>query len=150
MGHWAMQYLGLPWHPTAEGPDAYYCWSFVRMVQERHFARLLPRIPNPQDLRETLRQVERWRDRLVVPVRRDQAVDGDCVLTRRSRSPWHVGVWLSANGGGVLHCAEGCGVVYQRPEALEINGHYIEGIYRYVDDVAPRGGLEAQPLCTGS
>ena len=45
-----------------------------------------------------------------------EAADGDCVLMRQARYPVHVGVWLDADGGGVLHCSGDCGVVFQRPE----------------------------------
>ncbi|TAN71888.1 MAG: DUF87 domain-containing protein [Magnetospirillum sp.] len=48
---------------------------------------------------------------------------------RRSRHPIHVGVWLDVDGGGVLHCAEGAGVVFQRSDALALNGWAIEGFY---------------------
>ena len=57
--------------------------------------------------------------------------EGDCVLLRRSRHPIHVGVWLDVDDGGVLHCAEDCGVVFQRPDALRLNGWAVEGFYRF-------------------
>jgi hypothetical protein len=127
--HWASHYIGLPWTAHGAGPDAFNCWSFVRMVQERHFGRSLPEIPNPEDLMEMARA---FRDH---PERRHWALtsdpsDGDCVLLRQARFPIHVGVWLAVDGGGVLHCSRDSGVVYQRPSALLINGWKFHGLYR--------------------
>jgi hypothetical protein len=42
-----------------------------------------------------------------------------------------VGVWLDVDGGGVLHCAEGAGVVFQRSDAIKLNGWAVEGFYRF-------------------
>lgn len=128
--HWALPYIGRPWHPTAEGPDAFYCWSFVRFIQAQHFGRDLPTIPNPEDLLAMVRafhahpERKRW-DRVEFPA------EGDCVLMRQARYPIHVGVWLGVDGGGVLHCARESGVVFQRLQALTFNGWQIEGFYRF-------------------
>lgn len=133
MSHWAAQYIGLPWEKDAEGPEAFYCWSFFRMVQARHYGRDLPHIPNPSGLRDIIRlfrdhpEHSRW-DRV------GQAFDGDGVQMRRGVEPLHIGVWIGDARGGVLHCAQGDGVVYQRPDALAINGWQIEGNYRFRGD----------------
>ena len=128
--HWAIALIGLPWSVHGSGPDLFNCWEFVRMVQAEHFGRLLPEIGNPEDM---LVMGRTFRDH---PERRrwakvDPPVEGDCVLLRRSRHPIHVGVWLDVDGGGVLHCAEGAGVVFQRSDALALNGWAIEGFYRF-------------------
>ncbi|CDK97874.1 conserved protein of unknown function [Magnetospirillum gryphiswaldense MSR-1 v2] len=128
--HWAAAMIGLPWSPHGRGPDLFNCWEFVRMVQAQHFGRGLPDIANPED---TLAMGRIFRDH---PERRrwvkvDVPQEGDCVLLRRSRHPIHVGVWLALDGGGVLHCAEDSGVVFQRPDALRLNGWAIEGFYRF-------------------
>ncbi len=135
--HWASQYIGLPWSAQGEGPDAFHCWAFVRHIQAEHFGRPLPEIPNPEDL---LTLAKAFRDH---PERRrwdlvGEAAGGDCVLLRQARYPVHVGVWLDvdANGGrgGVLHCSRDSGVVFQRPDALVLNGWKIEGFYRFKGD----------------
>ncbi|MBR9971194.1 NlpC/P60 family protein [Magnetospirillum sulfuroxidans] len=144
--HWAIALIGLPWSvhggeaaneriaaSGGSGPDSFNCWEFVRMVQARHFGRLLPEIGNPEDM---LVMGRTFRDH---PERRRWAkvetpAEGDCVLLRRSRHPIHVGVWLDVDGGGVLHCAEGAGVVFQRSDALALNGWAVEGFYRFIGD----------------
>ena len=133
MTHWAEHYIGIPWEPTGEGPDSYHCWSFVRHIQEKHFGRTLPGIPNPEDILSIARgfrdHPERRRWDLV-----KVAIEGDCVLMRQARYPIHVGVWLDVDGGGVLHCSQEAGVAFQRPDVLALNGWRVEGIYRFVGD----------------
>ncbi|MBI5162683.1 MAG: C40 family peptidase [Magnetospirillum sp.] len=128
--HWAAAYIGLPWPAHGSGPDMFNCWEFVRMVQARQFGRVLPDIANPED---TLAMGRTFRDH---PERRrwvseSEPTEGDCVLLRRSRHPIHVGIWLEVDGGGVLHCSQDSGVVFQRPDALRLNGWAVEGFYRY-------------------
>ena len=132
MTHWAEHYIGIPWSATGEGPDSYHCWSFVRHIQEGHFGRTLPGIPNPEDILSIARgfrdHPERRRWDLV-----KIAIEGDCVLMRQARYPIHVGVWLDVDGGGVLHCSQEAGVAFQKPESLSLNGWRVEGYYRFTE-----------------
>ena len=132
MTHWAEHYIGIPWSATGEGPDSYHCWSFVRHIQEKHFGRTLPGIPNPEDILSIARgfrdHPERRRWDLV-----KVAEEGDCVLMRQARYPIHVGVWLDVDSGGVLHCSQEAGVAFQKPESLSLNGWRVEGYYRFTE-----------------
>lgn len=130
--HWASIYIGLPYSATGEGPGAFHCWAFVRHVQAEHFGRALPPIPNPEDVLAMARAFRDHAERRNWLLVGDPA-EGDCVLMRRARYPVHVGVWIGADGGGVLHCAQPDGVVYQRPEVLALNGWQVEGFYRHAD-----------------
>jgi hypothetical protein len=56
---------------------------------------------------------------------------GDAVLMRQSRYPVHVGVWLDIDGGGVLHCTQSVGVVFQDLWALDRHGWRVEGFYAF-------------------
>jgi cell wall-associated NlpC family hydrolase len=128
--HWASALIGLPWSAHGSGPDLFNCWEFVRMVQARHFGRTLPDIANPED---TLGLGRAFRDH---PERRrwdkvPRSAEGDCVLLRQSRHPIHIGIWLDVDSGGVLHCSREAGVVFQRPDALRLNGWLVEGFYRF-------------------
>lgn len=136
--HWAVPYLGIPWVKDGDGPDGFQCWAFVRFVQDRHFGRALPAIPNPDDVMAWARtfrdhpERRRW-------TRADAPAEGDCVLMRQARYPVHVGVWIAPPGErpGVLHCAMGTGVVFQRPDHLALAGWSIEGFYRFNDEGRP-------------
>jgi len=148
MTHWAERYIGIPWSTTGEGPArgedggtpdretwSFHCWAFVRHIQEKHFGRILPGIPNPEDILSIARDFRdhperrRW-DLVKVPA------EGDCVLMRQARYPIHVGVWLDVdakgNECGVLHCSQEAGVAFQSLTSLAINGWRTEGFYRFI------------------
>lgn len=132
--HWASEYIGIPYSETGEGPDSYYCWSFFRFVEKKHFGRDLPQIPNEDALLAAARSI---RDN---PVRdewelTDNPKDGDAVLLRQARYPIHIGVWLSVDGHpGLLHCVRRSGVVFQKIEDLPGSGWRVEGYYSYLGD----------------
>ena len=132
--HWASAWLGLVWRAGARGPDAYDCWGMFLAVQRANFGRDLPEIPvdalNLRTVIQTFRdhpQRQHWS-------RVDSPQEGDAVLMRQSRYPVHVGVWLAADGGGVLHCVQGNGVVFQSTAALAQHGWQVEGCYRFTQN----------------
>lgn len=134
--HWAEELIGRPYRAGGQGPDAFDCWGLVRWVMAHRFGFALPAIPvDASDVRAVLAAFRHDPER-----RRWSAisnpVEGDCTLLRRSRHPAHVGVWLTADGGGVLHAVDGTGVVFQRPRDLLACGWRIEGFYRR-NEVAP-------------
>lgn len=138
--HWAYDYLGKPWVPLATGPDAYYCWSLFRVVQRDHFAIEVPEIVIPEwtglaMVREAMAQfahhpeLQRWRQ---VPTPQD----GDGVLMSAAKDPWHVGIWLDVDGGGVLHCVEGAGVIFTGVLALQHAGWRRLSYWRFIGEAA--------------
>lgn len=114
------QYIGIPWEAGAIGPDSYDCMAFVKNVQERHFGVAMPQvsIPDYNDARVIVGLInghaenENW-------VKVESPVHGDLVLVR---SPSHYGVWLDVDGGGVLHCVKGSGVVFTRDSSWPVSG----------------------------
>ena len=56
--------------------------------------------------------------------------DGDVVLIRQAKNPAHAGLWIDADGGGILHCVRGIGVVFQTPQSLNACGWYLDSFYR--------------------
>lgn len=117
---WAADYIGLPWEAGAQGPHAYDCWSFFRMVQKEHFnievpVILAPDYDDPAVLADLFRghaENGRWH-RVARPVH------GDGVIVHK---PLHAGIWLAVDGGGVLHCLRGAGVVFTRDAAWALSG----------------------------
>lgn len=108
---WALQYLGQRWESGADGPDAWDCGTFVRHVQRTHYGRDIPYQPadatRVRDVVRALASVDMgdW-------VEASSPRDGDGVILSHSRYGSHVGVWLGIDGGGVLHCQAGAGVIF--------------------------------------
>jgi len=123
--HWAAELVqrGIVWRGGADGPNAYDCWSFVRYVQREHFGRELPGVHvdagNPHQVRRAFAgQAEERAKWWYVKA----PAEGDCVLMSHARFHSHIGVWIAADGGGILHCLEGCGVVFNTPAQLRAAG----------------------------
>jgi cell wall-associated NlpC family hydrolase len=132
--HWAEELIGRPYRAGGQGPDAFDCWGLVRWVMEHRFGRELPAIPvDASDVRAVLTAFRRHPERRNWSLVTTRA-EGDCVLIRQSRHPIHVGVWLAADNGGILHASEGSGVVFQRERDLLMSGWRIEGFYRRNED----------------
>lgn len=109
--HWSAAYIGRPW--VAGEHD---CWGFFRAVQGEVFGRPVPAVAvdslsSAACVRAIATLAEPragWR-----PLAEGEAAEeGDAVLLARRDHPAHVGVWIEADGGGVLHCQKGVGVVF--------------------------------------
>ena len=136
--HWAYDYLGKPWVLGATGPDAYDCWGLVRAVLTDRFgidapAVVMPDVEGLAVVREAMAQFQhhpelaRWRE-----VEAPQ--EGDAVLLSAALDPWHVGLWLSVDGGGVLHCVDGAGVIFTAPLALQAAGWRRLSYWRFMGE----------------
>ncbi len=128
--HWAEQYIGLPWESGQQGPDKFDCWGLVKAVQKQHFGRDLPAFKVDADnLRAVIKtftaadERNRWVE-VAVPQ------EGDCLLLSQGKQPTHVGIWLNIDGGGLLHCVRGAGVVFSNRTNLQLLGYNILGAYR--------------------
>lgn len=121
MTHWAEQYLGQRWESGATGPDAWDCGTFVRHVQRTHYGREIPHaFADASNIHEVVRALSRldmgdW-DEAAEPR------DGDGAILAHARYGSHVGVWLDIDGGGVLHCQHGSGVIFTPRNRLVLSG----------------------------
>lgn len=123
--HWACAYIGQAWEAGAQGVGAnggpaWDCWAFFRAVQWNHFGIEVPIVvPDDYDdggglvrLMRGHAEGSRW-----APVA--APMNGDGVVIHR---PLHVGTWLDVDGGGVLHCVRGIGVIFTRDAAWGVSG----------------------------
>lgn len=116
---WAGQYIGTPWEKGGEGPQAYSCWGFFRMVQTTRFGIAVPAVHVDVDddaalLHAVSRHPEGQRWEKVSAPRH-----GDAVIVHR---PLHIGIWIDYEGGGVLHCVRGIGVIFTPGSAWASSG----------------------------
>lgn len=128
--HWAEQYLfdDLRWAENGAGPREWNCWSFVREIQRRHFGREIPPLPigDEAGIRLVLADWEgrsRWRKQRGAPA------EGDILLMRGM--DLHVGLWIEADGGGVLHCQRERDVTFDDTRSLALCGFRIERVWAW-------------------
>ena len=57
-------------------------------------------------------------------------IELDVVQMSHGAHPTHVGVWIEADGGLVMHAVRGAGVLCQRLASLRLNGWRLLDIYR--------------------
>jgi cell wall-associated NlpC family hydrolase len=132
--HWAFQYIGTPWVNGGRGPDSYDCWGFFCAIQKNHFNVEVPTYEvNANDFRRVATAImdaderSRW-DAVKIPN------EGCAVLMAHSKYPSHVGVWLDVDGGGVLHCTRGEGVVFSTVSSLKTCGWGRVEYYKHVSN----------------
>lgn len=111
--HWASAYIGEDW---VRGVND--CWGFCRRVWLEQFGLAVPIID--VDTENALMVAQAFRDHTerarwyeIIEPR-----EGDAVLMAHYRYASHVGIWIDADGGGVLHCEKGAGVVFSTRQAL--------------------------------
>lgn len=122
MTHWAEKLIGIDYKKGGETTEGFDCWGLFRFVQKKYFNRDLPVIN--VDSNDVLTVAKAFRDD---EQRNDwqrikQPVNGCGVLLAHARYPSHVGVWLDIDGGGVLHCVKGIGVIFSSLSSLKLSG----------------------------
>ena len=125
--HWALDYIGRAW---VKG--VHECGHFFVEVQRDRFGTACEVIAADADsvlscVRALAGSHAEFRHWIEVEAPRE----GDAVQMSHSRHPHHVGVWVEVDGGGVLHCVEGAGVVFSTRKALRACGWNIVSIKRH-------------------
>lgn len=110
MTHWVDEYLGKPWERE------YDCYAHVAEVQREVFAyeepSLLEDIPEVCDYAgavEFTKNNEQWQ---ALWKEVEAPLEGDIVVFTKGSQSFHIGVWAAVDGGGVLHCVQGHGVIF--------------------------------------
>lgn len=129
MNHWALQYIGKPWVSGGRGPEVFDCWGLLRWVYQHHYGVALPEFVgvDSEDHLEVRRQMlngERSARSLFPDwTQCPSPVDGAAVALGACEFYSHVGVYIVLpEGGRVLHCRKGAGVIQQTLTALRSEG----------------------------
>jgi len=128
------KYIGLPWRKDAVGPDAFNCGTFMRHIQLEHFGRVVPvSFVNEDQLLQVARVIRGAIEKALGNgwVEVSGPCHGDVVFMAHVNHPTHVGVWLDVDGGGVIHCARGMGVVFSNFTNLRLAGWGNLTFYHY-------------------
>jgi hypothetical protein len=94
--------------------------AFFRHVQGKHFGIEVPSIIAPDyDDAQVLTNLFAKHQERDNWIHIDQPEHGCAVIIHR---PLHIGVWLDVDGGGVLHCVRGAGVVFTSGSVWQFSG----------------------------
>ena len=114
--------IGLPYKKGAQGQEEYDCWGVAAVIEQRLFGRTMPPISDPpENIRELMEFVVEH------PVRKlwkmiDGPVHGSLVEMSRNRDPFHIGVYLDVDDGGIIHSSNSGGVCWDRQVTLAASG----------------------------
>lgn len=130
--HWAVDFIGRPWEAEGVGPDTFNCWTLLSYIYREHHGIHIKLVDSadPNSLlssAKAFKKKDNYQD--WVPVQEPRNYDG--VELSHAKDPHHVGLWLDVDGGGVLHCVEGLGVVFFSRGNLLISGWKIKGFWRH-------------------
>ena len=121
--HWAFQYINKPWVSGARGPTVFDCWGLVTWIYQERYGVALPLYDtiSATDTSLVTRLINmgskgsEWQ-------RVEKPFEGCAVGLSTHRLFHHVGLWIDANGGSILHCIDRGGVVVQKPSVLRSQG----------------------------
>lgn len=125
------KYIGLPYEAGAQGPNSYDCMGFFRFIQKEAFGIEVPSIIAPDyddpnaiaDLFSSDPERNKW-------YKIDRPEHGCAVIIHR---PLHIGVWLDIDGGGVLHCTNGIGVIFTTESSWRLSGFGRKEYFRHIE-----------------
>lgn len=122
MKHWSFKYLGKKWLSGGRGPDVFDCWGLFKWVQEKEYNRIVEDFPiSPYQLLKVSDAIEgaaakgEWVE-LQVPR------DGCAVALSQGRRFHHVGVYIDADGGKILHALDRQNVISTSVLRLKAGG----------------------------
>lgn len=122
MRNWASKYIGKKWQNGGRGPDAFDCWGLLYWTMREDFMTEVPTFPiDPGALWEVQQQIEaeskstNWVQRMVPE-------EGCAVGLSHGAHFHHVGQWTEQDGGLVIHCLDGSGVVADSLAQLRASG----------------------------
>lgn len=115
---WLNQYIGMPYKFGGREPRGVDCYGLVKLVYEEQYNEILPDWSTDEI---NLRVISKEITGAVGGgefTQRDEPRDGDFVVCYRAKAAHHLGLYFS---GGVLHCIDGIGVVYEPLHRFEAN-----------------------------
>jgi cell wall-associated NlpC family hydrolase len=126
------QLIGKPWVSGASGPDSFDCWGLLRYVlQERRGVSLAAYAGVTQSgLIQMVKNAETEAKAHWSKISSPLHLCG--VGMSRNKRIEHVGLWLG--NGGILHCHEGGGVVFQSRASIRQTGFQNFTYYQFTYD----------------
>jgi cell wall-associated NlpC family hydrolase len=128
--HWIVKYIGLPYVEGGRDWRGVDCWGLLCLIYKQELGIDLPALPGVvqgKPLAISREIEERSKDWVEVP----KPDDGDAVAMGMKEAPHHVGVWVGADGGKVVHAWHGFSVGADTIKVLRIKGIRTIRFFRY-------------------
>lgn len=107
---WLHDYIGIPYQINGRNRKGLDCYGFVKLIYSEQYQLTLPDwLIDEIDFKGTAETI----DSVVCSgefTEVERPRDGDFVICYRTKLAHHVGLFY---GGGVIHCTNGTGVVYE-------------------------------------
>ncbi len=104
MKDWLKQYIGKLWVAGTYGPSTFDCWGLVWHVSKYCYGREIPKYQNGFKLGQNGRAELIKLETAMHFVQIEKPEDGCFVGLGNGRGIYHVGIYVEADGGLVLHC----------------------------------------------
>ena len=115
---WLNEYIGIPYVFGGRDTDGLDCYGLVKIIYQKEYGETLPDwLTDVSDLRvrnEEFTKAITSGDFVEMEVPKD----GDFVVCYRTRAAHHMGLYFA---GGVIHCVDGIGVVYEPLPRFQAN-----------------------------
>jgi cell wall-associated NlpC family hydrolase len=117
--HFASGYIGIPWKRFGRSTDGLDCWGLVTHVLREHYEiEMADAVVDGSRTAERVRAFINYEKTSMAEWDLvDYPEDGEIVVMgNRNAVPTHCGIYVvvGSMGGGVLHCEEGIGCVFER------------------------------------
>lgn len=128
--NWTIQYIGKKWQAGARGPDSFDCYGLIHHAYKAILDIELPNLPiDPSQLQKVDRAVSAGLDGALW-TQHDNPMAFDAVGLGKGRIIHHLGLWIDADGGLVLHATDGGNVIAEPLHRLRDQFRRIE-FYRH-------------------
>lgn len=123
--NWLNDYIGVPYEFNGRSMKGLDCYGLPKIIMEYEFGIVLP------DWSFDKLNIREISGEMVGAVdsgdftQHENPEEGDFAVCYRKKAAHHMGMYF---GGGVIHCAEGLGVVYQPRDRFEkVYTHVVYG-----------------------
>ncbi len=114
--------MGKPYEPGANGPDSFDCWGWAQALQREGFGRTIETIKEPPTTARELMEFVKTHSARKLWTAVETPVHGGLVEMAHNSRPFHIGVYLDIDGGGITHSVPNIGVTFDSILSLRATG----------------------------